>query len=236
MVASISSRAFRRRAPDRVRLDCGTGYFNLKIADLTPAGLSNERYLVAPRESRIDRYYYSKQDHSINPSWSPDGKRVWYVTMRKFPGARAGSARSRSRAASRMPRQASTGDVLGRAARGRPGRQADPVLELPRRPVAPALADDDRRYGTAAADLRRLRSPQRPLVAGRKAHRLHQQRERQHDALGAGVHRRRAQRSSRWTQSPATRCSFMIQPRTHAAPAISARVSVLGSDGRWRAP
>jgi TolB protein len=63
----------------------GTGYFNLKIADLSPAGLSNERYLVTPSESRIDRYYYSKQDHAINPSWSPDGKRVYFVSNAEIP-------------------------------------------------------------------------------------------------------------------------------------------------------
>lgn len=63
----------------------GTGHFNLKIADFSPAGLSNERHLVAPRESAIDRYYYSKHDHFINPSWSPDGKRVWYVTNTEIP-------------------------------------------------------------------------------------------------------------------------------------------------------
>ncbi len=50
-----------------------------------PAGLSNERFLVAPRESKIDRYYYSTHDHFINPSWAPDGKRVWYVTNTEIP-------------------------------------------------------------------------------------------------------------------------------------------------------
>ena len=75
----------------------GTGHFNLKIADLTSAGLSNERYLVAPRESKIDRYYYSTHDHTFNPSWSPDGKRVYFVTNAEIPGARAGSVRSPSR-------------------------------------------------------------------------------------------------------------------------------------------
>jgi TolB protein len=63
----------------------GTGHFNLKIADLSPAGLVSERYLVAPRESRIDRYYYSTHDHSINPSWSPDGKQVWFVSNAEIP-------------------------------------------------------------------------------------------------------------------------------------------------------
>jgi hypothetical protein len=63
----------------------GTGHFNLKIADLAAAGLSNERFLVQPRESRIDRYYYSTHDHMINPSWSPDGQRVWFVTNAEIP-------------------------------------------------------------------------------------------------------------------------------------------------------
>ncbi len=63
----------------------GSGHFNLKIADLTAGGLANERHLVAPRESAIPRYYYSTHDHFINPSWSPDGKRVWFVTNREIP-------------------------------------------------------------------------------------------------------------------------------------------------------
>jgi Tol biopolymer transport system component len=63
----------------------GSGHFNLRIADITTAGLANERYLVAPRESKIDRYYYSTHDHTINPSWSPDGKRVFYVTNAETP-------------------------------------------------------------------------------------------------------------------------------------------------------
>ncbi len=63
----------------------GTGHFNLKIAGLSASGLSNERYLVAPRASRVDRYYYSTHDHAINPSWAPDGKRVWFVSNAEIP-------------------------------------------------------------------------------------------------------------------------------------------------------
>ena len=63
----------------------GSGHFNLKVADLSAEGLANVRYLVAPRESRIDRYYYSTHDHFINPSWAPDGQRVWFVTNREIP-------------------------------------------------------------------------------------------------------------------------------------------------------
>ena len=63
----------------------GTGHFNLRIADLNADGIANERFLVAPRESGIDRYYYSTHDHAINPSWSPDGKRVWFVSNAEIP-------------------------------------------------------------------------------------------------------------------------------------------------------
>jgi hypothetical protein len=72
-----------RLSPDGRRMvwvsSAGTGHFNLMIADIGTAGLANERFLVAPRQSTIDRYYYSTHDHAINPSWSPDGSRVYYV-------------------------------------------------------------------------------------------------------------------------------------------------------------
>ena len=58
----------------------GTGHFNLFVADLHWTDLRNERPLLGERRSRIPRYYYSAFDHALNPSWSPDGKRILYVT------------------------------------------------------------------------------------------------------------------------------------------------------------
>src|SRR5262245_13822496 len=58
----------------------GTGHFNLLIADFGARGLSNVRPLIPSRETKLDRYYYSSFDHTINPSWSPDGTRVYFVS------------------------------------------------------------------------------------------------------------------------------------------------------------
>ena len=63
----------------------GTGHFNLMIAEIGPGGILNERFLVPPRESKIDRYYYSTHDHAINPSWTPDGKHVYYIGNPEIP-------------------------------------------------------------------------------------------------------------------------------------------------------
>ena len=47
------------------------------------ASVPRERSSPA-RESSIARYYYSKHDHTINPSWTPDGKRLVFVSNREI--------------------------------------------------------------------------------------------------------------------------------------------------------
>ncbi len=73
-----------RLSPDGKRLawvsTAGTGHFNLFIADVAPDGLRNAHPLLGERQSKISRYYYSTYDHALNPSWTPDGKRILYVT------------------------------------------------------------------------------------------------------------------------------------------------------------
>jgi hypothetical protein len=58
------------------------GHFNLFIADISANGLANQHMLVEAHRSDVTRYYYSPFDHAINPSWSPDGTRVFYLGNR----------------------------------------------------------------------------------------------------------------------------------------------------------
>ena len=58
-----------------------TGHLNLFVADLSEAGgLGAPRAVIEPQESKISRYYYSTHDHAINPSWTPDGKSLVFVS------------------------------------------------------------------------------------------------------------------------------------------------------------
>jgi hypothetical protein len=76
-----------RLSPDGKRIAWvstkGSGHFNLLVADLGADGLRNARPLIAGRQSKISRYYYSTWDHALNPSWTPDGKRILYVSNRE---------------------------------------------------------------------------------------------------------------------------------------------------------
>ena len=76
-----------RLSPDGKRIAWvstkGTGHFNLFVADVATDGLRNPHPLIEPRQSSVSRYYYSTWDHALNPSWTPDGKRILFVSNRE---------------------------------------------------------------------------------------------------------------------------------------------------------
>ncbi|MFC7050112.1 CehA/McbA family metallohydrolase [Emcibacter nanhaiensis] len=56
------------------------GFFGIYVAEVSGEKLSRLRPLVTGHVSKRDRYYYSQEDHAINPSWSPDGRTIYYVS------------------------------------------------------------------------------------------------------------------------------------------------------------
>jgi TolB protein len=77
-----------RYSPDGTNIayvsTAGTGHFDLYVATLDGDTLAAPRRLVGERKSAVPRYYYSAFDHAINPSWTPDGKRLVFISNREI--------------------------------------------------------------------------------------------------------------------------------------------------------
>ncbi len=56
-----------------------SGHFLLHTAAINGNQLSDVKPLIADRKTEAKRYYYSAWDHSINPVWSRDGKKIFFV-------------------------------------------------------------------------------------------------------------------------------------------------------------
>ncbi len=56
-----------------------SGHFLLHTATLNGNQLSDAKVLIADRKTEAKRYYYSAFDHAINPTWSRDGKLIYFV-------------------------------------------------------------------------------------------------------------------------------------------------------------
>ena len=57
-----------------------SGHFLLHTAPLSGNQLADANVLIADRKTEAKRYYYSPFDHAINPTWSKDGKLIYFVT------------------------------------------------------------------------------------------------------------------------------------------------------------
>jgi dipeptidyl aminopeptidase/acylaminoacyl peptidase len=100
MLLDLESRAVRplttggavnvepRWSPDGRRLafvsTAGSGHFLLHVADIRDGRIASSRPLLPDRPSAVARYYYSRFDHAINPTWSSDGKELIFVSNREI--------------------------------------------------------------------------------------------------------------------------------------------------------
>jgi len=77
-----------RYSPDGASLayvsTVGTGHFDLYVAKLAGDKLTSPRLIVGEHKSTVPRYYYSAFDHAINPAWTPDGKRLVFISNREI--------------------------------------------------------------------------------------------------------------------------------------------------------
>ena len=60
-----------------------SGHFNLYVAAIAGDRLDAPRRLLLEHTSKVDRYYYAPTDHVINPSWTPDGQHLLFVSNRE---------------------------------------------------------------------------------------------------------------------------------------------------------
>jgi TolB protein len=58
------------------------GHFHIFVGDFKDGELTNVQRLTGETESSLPRFYYSKFDHEISPSWSPDGSELIFVSNR----------------------------------------------------------------------------------------------------------------------------------------------------------
>jgi len=73
-----------RWSPDGGRIAFVSSVYNRRwhLFTITPAGGEPVR-LTEDNDSKLPRYYYSKWDHYISPTWSPDGTEVILVSNRE---------------------------------------------------------------------------------------------------------------------------------------------------------
>ena len=58
------------------------GRFHVFVADVRDGVLGTSRRVTEDRDSALPRYYYSRYDQYLSPSWSPDGRELLVVSNR----------------------------------------------------------------------------------------------------------------------------------------------------------
>lgn len=61
-----------------------TGHFLLYKAGIENNAITNVECLTPDRKSTAKRYYYSAFDHAVNPTWSRDGKQIYFISNREI--------------------------------------------------------------------------------------------------------------------------------------------------------
>jgi len=232
-----------RLSPDGKRIAWvsteGTGHFNLFAADIGDDGLRNARPLPGERRSTLDRYYYSAFDHAINPSWSPDGHSLLYVSNPEI-GWGTGDLWSVPVDASAPPHRILSEEtnwsarpefapdgrrVLFSSYHGRQTHQLWLTTLQGAAPLPLTFGDSDRRNARWSPDGKRIAYIGNAGADGNTQLVVM-------DVLGGASRIVQAQRLS--TLSPTARLTLDIRDDTGKS--VPARVSVQGSDGRAHAP
>jgi len=232
-----------RLSPDGKRIAWvsteGTGHFNLFVADIGDDGLRNARPLPGERRSTLDRYYYSAFDHAINPSWSPDGHSLLYVSNPEI-GWGTGDLWSVPVDASAPPHRILSEEtnwsarpefapdgrrVLFSSYHGRQTHQLWLTTLQGAAPLPLTFGDSDRRNARWSPDGKRIAYIGNAGADGNTQLVVM-------DVLGGASRIVQAQRLS--TLSPTARLTLDIRDDTGKS--VPARVSVQGSDGRAHAP
>ncbi|MBA4057660.1 MAG: hypothetical protein C0490_23300, partial [Marivirga sp.] len=61
-----------------------SNHFLLHFARFAENKIIDIHFLDPDQKSTVKRYYYSPFDHSINPTWSPDGKKIFFISNREI--------------------------------------------------------------------------------------------------------------------------------------------------------
>ncbi|MFN2399970.1 MAG: CehA/McbA family metallohydrolase [Gemmatimonadaceae bacterium] len=72
--------------------------WNIHVVTLRDGGVTGIERITEGRDSGLPRYYYSRFDHAISPTWSPDGDEVIFVSNRGHIWGSGGFWRAPARA------------------------------------------------------------------------------------------------------------------------------------------